>query len=196
MTDMLDMPKTAEEDDDPNLVEEFSKIIRDYRIAMNEFNDGVKRRESLSLRAERRNGLIYQVSLFSVFLLFVLVVFLIYTLKANTQVMATQVDTMNQNMVAIASHVENVQQTMQAVGTNVQLINTHLQNMPEVTQLAVGLEQDLAVMQEAMHNINTALGQVNSAVMTAQTDMEAMNENLTSLQKSSDVRPAYQYYRY
>jgi flagellar biosynthesis/type III secretory pathway M-ring protein FliF/YscJ len=104
-----------------------TKLSRDHRIAMTEFNDAAKRREQFSLRAERRMNYWLRLSMGGLFILMILVVFLLFVLMQHTHNISEQMKMMNQHLSASqATSVIDNSPTLKAIESELQNLNNNM----------------------------------------------------------------------
>lgn len=124
---------TTQHEEMSEFTQTLTKLSRDHRVAMTEFNDAAKRREQFSLRAERRMNYWLRLTMGGLFILLMLVVFLLFVLMQHTHNISEQMKMMNQHLSqatidnsptlkAIESELQNVNNNMTKVASDLKAI--------------------------------------------------------------------------
>lgn len=155
------------------LTQALAKMFREQRIAMTEFNDATKRRDTITERAERRTLHLARFGIAGFFILLITLMFFVFQFADNARTVSEQVFTIADRMKIITDGLDGLKQ-------NLIKLNTNIQANPSNAALA------------------TSVSNIHTAIDTVQNKVQEVNNNVTRLierTETTDNATRYRSYR-
>ncbi|GEM_PF-2500483 len=149
------------------LIDTLNKVFRDYRIGMYEFNGAMKRREEVVKRAHEKINLWILLGGSAFLLILAVLLFLIFMLGRNLDLISTQMTTLRDNSTLVTTEIGTLKQTLGDVKT-------------QIAQL--GGEIPPPIPDNSLHDLKNSLSHLEQS-------MDSMINNLDAIDRKLDQNP-------
>lgn len=156
------------------LVDTLNKIFRDYRIAMYEFNDAMKRRDEIAKRAQKRVHIWTILGMAGLLLIIGVLFFLVLTLTENLKFMSEQLSSLNRNLTVATTEMGTLKQ-------NFTEMKTQFSQIPGGTSSETS--KVIANVNDKVNQVQTSLDQFGTSLNSVLDNVDAMRSSMTKMNK-------------
>lgn len=142
------------------LTQALGKIFREHRIAMTEFNDATKRRDAITLRAERRTLNLARFGMAGFFILLIILMFFVFQFADNARTVSEQVFTIADRMKMITNDLDSLKQGLTKLNMGMQTNSVN----PEIASSVNDIHSAMGSVQNKIREINNNVVQLMERV--------------------------------
>lgn len=166
------------------LVDTLNKIFRDYRIAMYEFNDAMKRRDEIAKRAQKRVHVWTILGMAGLLLIVGVLFFLVLTLTENLKFMSEQLSSLNSNLTVANTEMGTLKRNITEIKT--QFSQTQGGTSSEASKVIVNVNDKVNQVQTSLDQLGTSIDSVLDNVDAMRSSMTKMNKRINALSPSRE----------
>lgn len=144
------------------LTQALSKIFRDHRIAMTEFNDAAKKRDVITQRTEQRTSQLFRFSVLGLFAIILILLFFIFEFTGHFQTFSKQFFSMNSSIQTIGSDLSEVKTSLIQLNTTAKAMS--FESGSEISTLVATVNQNVAKMQSSMDKVTDKVKGMNDNI--------------------------------